>query len=464
MPTATTKTNNTIMSDNNQGFSSSFGAIMAAVGSAVGLGNIWRFPYIMGKYGGGAFLLVYLVFVFMIGMVLMMTEFVIGRRSQHTPPKAFLHNRPDKKGWKYLGYLCVFTCLMIISQYVVISGWTTHYIVDSAVGTLSSLQAGDMAQHFNSFVAHPWLPVLFLLIFTIITAFIILGGVQKGIEAVSKILMPVLLVLVLVLCVRSITLPNASIGLKYLFSPDFSKLSGEGILAALGQALFSLSVGMGTMIVYGSYIPANDNIFKTSLMITASDTLIAVLAGVAIFPAVFSFGQEPAGGPGLVFQVLPTVFNSMGNIGTVFAVMFFFLLALAALTSAISLLETIVAWLCESSSLKRSSSTIVVTIAVLAIGALCSMAYGPLKEFLILGDNLFDFVDKLNSIYLPPICAIGTVIFLGWQMKKDDIIDELSNHGTLKVGYFKYYYFLVRFVAPIALLVVLFTGIINSLQ
>lgn len=441
------------MSDKQQGFSSSFGAIMAAVGSAVGLGNIWRFPYIMGKYGGGAFLLIYLAFVFLIGMVLMMTEFVIGRRSGHTPAKAFLYHRPDRKGWAYLGYLCVFTCLMIISQYVVLSGWTTNYIVDSATGVLASLQASDMGLHFTQFISHAWKPILYMVVFTVITAAIILGGVQKGIEAVSKVLMPILLVLVLVLCVRSITLPDASLGLEYLFNPDFSKLTSEGILAALGQALFSLSVGMGTMIVYGSYIPADDNIFKTSMLITASDTLIAVLAGVAIFPAVFSFGQEPTAGPGLVFQVLPTVFNSMGTVGTIFAVMFFFLLALAALTSAISLLETIVAWLCESSSLKRSSSTIIVTLVVLVIGAFCASSTG-----------LFDFVDNLNSIYLPPVCAIGTVLFVGWQMKKGDIIDELSNHGKIKVGYFKYYYFLVRYVAPVALLIVLVTGIINSFK
>lgn len=451
------------MSDKQQGFSSSFGAIMAAVGSAVGLGNIWRFPYIMGQYGGGAFLLVYLAFVFLIGMVLMMTEFVIGRRSQHTPAKAFVYNRPDRKGWRFLGYLCVFTCLMIISQYVVLSGWTTNYIVDSATGTLASLQTSEIGTHFSNFITHPWLPVMYLIIFTVITAVIILGGVQKGIEAVSKVLMPVLLVLVLVLCVRSITLPNSSVGLSYLFSPDFSKLSGEGVLAALGQALFSLSVGMGTMIVYGSYIPANDNIFKTAMLITASDTLIAVLAGVAIFPAVFSFGQDPASGPGLVFQVLPTVFNSMGGIGTVFAVMFFFLLALAALTSAISLLETIVAWLCESSSVNRYKSTIIVTLVVLAVGSVCALSDGLLGGVKILNKSIFGFVDDLNSIYLPPICAIGTVIFFGWQMKKEDIIDELSNHGALKIGYFKAFYFLVRYVAPIALLVVLFTSIYASL-
>lgn len=449
------------MSDK-QGFSSSFGAIMAAVGSAVGLGNIWRFPYIMGKYGGGAFLLVYLAFVFLIGMVLMMTEFVIGRRSQHTPPLAFTSLDPKhRKGWRLLGYLCIVTCFFILAQYVVISGWTVGYLVDSARGILADISSADMHAHFEAVVSHSWHPLLYMGLFFIVTVVIILGGVQKGIEAASKILMPLLLALLLVLCVRANTLPNSSAGLSYLFNPDFSKLTGEGVLAALGQALFSLSVGMGTMIVYGSYVPVSDNIFKTSLLITASDTFCAVLAGVAIFPAVFSCGLEPAGGPGLVFSVLPLVFNSMGNVGIVFSVLFFLLLSLAALTSAISLLETPVAWLAERWGWSRPKATVIAAVVILMMGNLCGVAYGPLSFIKICGDNMFDFVDKLNSIYLPPICAMGTVLFLGWVMPKADILDELSNHGTIKVFYFKVYRFLVRFVAPVALFIVLIEGILK---
>lgn len=452
------------MVDQQKTFSSNLGVILAAVGSAVGLGNIWRFPYILGKYGGGAFLLVYLLFVFFIGMVLMMTEFVIGRRSRHTPIRAFVSLAPSGKSWRWVGLLGIVTCFFIISQYFVLSGWTVGYFFDSCTGTLASLgQDGALiASHFDAFTTDVWRPVIFLTVFGAITAAILLGGVQKGIEGVSKVLMPFLFLILLVLCVRSLTLPNAMSGLHYLFAPDFSKLTGEGILAALGQALFSLSVGMGVMIVYGSYIPAGDNLFKTAMWITASDTLIAVLAGVAIFPAVFSCGIDPAGGPGLVFNVLPNVFNSMGAAGSVFAALFFLLLAVAALTSAISLLETPSAWLSEWKGVSRNKSVLLVFAIVLVMAVVISLSAGVWNDVLVFGDPIFDFVDKLNSIYLPPLCALGTVIFLGWVMPRKDLADELSNHGTVGIGYFNAFLFLARYVAPVALLVVLVFGIINA--
>ncbi|MBP5536383.1 MAG: sodium-dependent transporter [Bacteroidales bacterium] len=451
----------------NKGFSSNFGAIMAAVGSAVGLGNIWRFPYICGKYGGGAFLIVYLCFVFCIGMVLMMTEFVIGRRSQHTPVAAYPILRPDKKGWRYVGIFGMVTCFLILSLYLVISGWTLNYVVDAASGTLAQLDSSGLELHFKAFSESAVRPIVFLAVFALLTVAVILGGVQKGVEKVSKLMMPILVVLLVVLCVRSVTMPGASAGLDYLFKPDFSKLTGQGVLAALGQALFSLSVGMGVMIVYGSYIPRNDNLLKTSIWITVCDTLIALCAGVAIFPAVFSCGLEPTGGPGLVFKVLPTVFNSMNPssgfmVGTVFSVIFFVLLSMAALTSAISLLEALVAWGSEYPNRKRSVSAIVLALCVVVLGGLCSMSVGGLSGVKVAGLGLFDLVDKLTAVYLPPLCALLTVAFIGWVMPAADIKDELSNHGTLKVGYFKAFYFLARYVAPLALLLVLVTGIVNG--
>ena len=303
------------MANNKTGFTSSFGVVMAAAGSAVGLGNIWRFPYICGQYGGAACLFVYLLFVFLIGMVLLMTEFVIGRRSGYAPEKAFPALCPKRPAWKLVGLYGMFTCFLILSIYLVISGWTLGYFWESVTGTLASISNDGFADHFASFAASPWKPVVFLTVFLVFTLLVILGGVQKGIEKVSKLLMPILLVLVLLLCVRSLTLPGASKGLDYLFHPDFSQLTWEGTLAILGQALFSLSVGMGAMIVYGSYIPRDSNILKTATWITVCDVVIAVLAGIAIFPAVFAAGQDPAGGPGLVYQVLPVVFNSMGNAG-----------------------------------------------------------------------------------------------------------------------------------------------------
>ena len=450
------------MSDT-RGFSSSFGAIMAAVGSSVGLGNIWRFPYITGQYGGGAFIIVYLIFVFFIGMMIMLTEFVIGRRAQSGPVKAYPKLRPDRSGWRWLGIFGICTAFLILSLYVVISGWTLNYAVEAVTGRLSGLTTPEQAKsHFDLFSASSVAPTVYLLIFIAITALVIIGGVRKGIEAVSKVLMPVLVGLLLVLCVRSLTLPGASQGLNYLFHPDFSKLTSEGVLAALGQALFSLSVGMGIMVVYGSYIPVSDSLLKSSVWITVCDTLIAVLAGVAIFPAVFSCGLNPEGGPGLVFKVLPIVFNSMGSIGVVFSAIFFMLLVLAALTSAISLLEALVATMLESGKMGRVKAAVLFTVLVFVGGSVCALSYGPLHHIQIGGRGIFDLVDRINSIYLPPLCALGTVVFLGWFMPKSDIKDELSNHGTLSVGWFKLFYFLVRFVAPAALLLVLVTGILQS--
>ncbi len=449
------------MSTQQKSFSSSLGAIMAAVGSAVGLGNIWRFPYTCGKYGGGAFLLVYCCFVFLIGSVLMMSEFIIGRRAQHTPVKAFQTLAPRHKAWGLLGLLGIITSFFILSQYLVLSGWTTGYVWDSITGALASLgtSAAPISDYFAQFSAHPWRPALFLVIFAVLVLVIILCGVQKGIETFSKVLMPILVLLILILCVRSLTLPGAVKGLEYLFSPDFSKLSGEGILAALGQALFSLSVGMGVMLVYGSYIPVNENIFSTAMWITVCDTLIAILAGIAIFPAVFSCGFNPAGGPGLVFCVLPNVFNTMGTAGVIFSIIFFLLLTVAALTSAISLLEALTATFSEHTHSRRYVGALLFFLLTTALGVVFSLSFGTLSHIKIGGLTLFDFIDQVNSIYLPPICALGTVIFLGWVMPDADVRDELSNHGTLSIRFYGLFRFIARYVAPLALLVVFVSGI-----
>ncbi len=456
------------MSDH-KGFTSSFGAIAAAVGSAVGLGNIWRFPYICGQYGGGAFLLVYLCFVFGIGMMLMITEFVIGRHTGKTPVKAYEAMSPKHRGWRYAGLLGMVACFLILSLYLVISGWTANYVFDSARGALTGLDGDALERYFNVFSRSAVRPVLFIAVFLLLVALVIMGGVQKGIERVSKILMPVLVVLLLILCVRSATLPGAAKGFEYLFSVDFSKLTSEGVLAALGQSLFSLSVGMGTMIVYGSYIPKDDNLLRTSVWITVCDTLIAVLAGVAIFPAVFANGLSPDGGPGLVFKVLPVVFNSMNPaegvpVGTVFAVVFFVLLVIAALTSAISLLETLVAWRSEEKPHHRVRYTVILSLGVFVLATVLSLSNGVLDGKIVGKFNLFDLADHINSVYLPPIGALLTVVFLGWVANKNDIKDELSNHGSIAIPWYGIFIFIIRYVAPVALLMVLVTGIISGIE
>ena len=444
------------------GFTNSFGVIMAAAGSAVGLGNIWRFPYICGKYGGAAFLMVYLVFVFLIGMTLLMSEFVIGRRTRRAPVKAYPALDNGKRHWRWIGVIGIATCFLILSIYLVISGWTFNYFWESLTGRLMHVEAGGFEQHFADFACSPLRPVIFLSVFLALSLLVILGGVEKGIEKVSKLLMPFLLVLVLVMCVRSVTLTGASQGLRYMFHPDFSLLGWEGVLAALGQALFSLSVGMGAMVVYGSYIPENDNLLKSSLWITVCDVLIAVLAGVAIFPAVFAMGQNPAGGPGLVYMVLPEVFQMFDFGGGLFAVIFFLLLSLAALTSAISLHETLTAFLTDG-GMQRRPAAVLVAVAEIVLASATALSYsGGILSADLGGRTFFDWMDFVTGTLLPPICALLTILFFGWVMSKDAIRDELSNHGTLKVGWFEvYYYFLVRFVAPIALLFVLVKGIVG---
>lgn len=457
------------MSQEPKSFSSNLGAIMAAVGSAVGLGNIWRFPYICGKYGGGAFLLVYLVFVFLLGSVLMMSELVIGRRSRRTPASAYAMLAPKRqKGlWIGFGLLCIVTCFFILSQYLVLSGWTTGYVWHSLSGSLAALgtDTGAIADFFQVFSTGGWSPVWFMVLFSALVMVVILGGVQKGVELASKVLMPVLVVLIVVLCVRSLTLPGSIRGVEYLFSPDFSKLGAEGILAALGQALFSLSVGMGVMLVYGSYLPADDNIFKTAMWITVCDTLIALMAGLAVFPAVFSCGFDPAGGPGLVFCVLPNVFNSMGATGLVFSIVFFVLLLVAALTSAISLLECLTACICEASPrARRWQGAAVIFVLTTALGAVFTLSFSHLSHVRLAGLSLFDFIDRINSIYLPPICALGTVLFFGWVMPEADILSEWYAGiapDKQKPRLYAVVRFLARYVAPLALLVVIITGIIG---
>ena len=436
---------------------------MAAVGSAVGLGNIWRFPYICGKYGGGAFLIVYLLFVFLLGSVLMMSELVIGRRSRRTPISAYASLAPRRQRplWIGFGVLCIITCFFILSQYLVLSGWTTGYVWHSVSGALASMgtDAGVIADFFRHFSTGGWSPVWFMVLFSILVLIVILGGVQKGVEMASKVLMPVLVLLILVLCVRSLTLPGSIRGVEYLFSPDFSKLTSEGILAALGQALFSLSVGMGVMVVYGSYLPADDRIFTTAMWITACDTLIALLAGLAVFPAVFSCGFDPAGGPGLVFCVLPNVFNTMGAAGAIFSVLFFLLLLVAALTSAISLLECLTACITDNGRLRRWQGAAIVFVLSTALGAVFTLSFSHLSGVKLAGLSLFDFIDRINSIYLPPLCALGTVLFFGWVMPEADIRAEFTNNGTVRLRLYGFIRFMARYVAPLALLVVIITGI-----
>ena len=404
-------------------------------------------------------MIVNMFFVLAIGIPLMMTEFVIGRRSQRNVVGAY-KKLEGKKGWATIGYFGILAAVLIYAFYSVVAGWTLDYIVMACSNQLSGLSPEEISETFATFTSDSFWPVFYQLMFLLITALVISFGVQKGIEKISKILMPVLFVLLLLMCVRSLTLPGAKEGLSFLFHPDFSKLSGAGILGALGQSFFSLSLGMGAMVTYGSYIRKEDSLFKTSVWISVCDLLVAILAGVVIFPAVFSFGMDPAGGPQLVYVVLPNVFNSM-PFGALFAAVFFVLLGIAALTSTISLQEIIVAFTVEELHWSRRKSSIISMLVIFVIGMFCALSFGPLSNVKLFDRTIFDLFDLITASYLMPIGALAMTIFLGWFYPKVEVKDEITNGGTLKGSLFEVYYFILRYVAPIALIVIIVSGIVG---
>ncbi len=438
-------------------FTSRFGIIAAAAGSAIGLGNIWKFPYITGIYGGAAFILVYLVCILLIGMPVMLSEFVIGRRTNKNAIDSFKELSPGTP-WYLTGGFGVITGFVILSFYGVIAGWTLHYVYAAITNGFSGQSPEQLGEMFGALITNPWKPVLWQVIFMCITAVVILGGVKDGIEKYAKILMPFLLVIIVILDIRAVTLPGAKEGLEFLFRPDFSKIDGKAVMSALGHAFFTLSIGMAVMVTYGSYIGKKENLGKTTLQVTIADTLIAILAGLAIFPAVFAFGVEPNVGPGLVFVTLPNVFNQMPG-GYLFGIMFFLLLGVAALTSSISLLEIVVAYFNESLNMTRKKATVIAASIITVLGIFESLTYSVIKFNLPLfkgGEwHSFAFLDWMIEIsdLMLPIGGFFIAIFVGWVMKNSDVEDELSNGGELKVKWYGAFRFLLKIVAPIAIVV-----------
>ncbi|MDB4584654.1 sodium-dependent transporter, partial [Draconibacterium sp.] len=388
-------------SSNRDSFSSKFGVIAAAAGSAVGLGNIWKFPYIAGVYGGAAFLFVYLGFILAIGLPVMLSELIIGRKSQRNAFGAFKVLAPGTP-WRYVGILGVSAAFLILSFYGVVAGWSVQYIVISVQDGFSNKSPEEINSLFSTLIESPVKPVILQLFFMVLTAAIVIVGIKKGIEKYTKILMPVLVVILIILCIKSVSLEGAKAGLEFLFKPDFSKLTGDGILSALGHAFFTLSLGMGTLITYGSYINKQNNLVQTVINVTVADTVIAILAGIAIFPAVFAFGIEPTEGPGLIFVTLPNVFHQMPG-GFYFSLLFFILLTVAALTSSISILEVVVAYFKEEFKMGRKASTILATVLISMLGILCSLSMGILSSYTIFGLNFFDLMDWISANLLLPI-------------------------------------------------------------
>ncbi|MDF2545295.1 MAG: sodium-dependent transporter [Anaerosolibacter sp.] len=437
-------------------FGSRFGVIAAAAGSAIGLGNIWKFPYITGVYGGAAFIVVYLICIALIGFPLMLSEFLVGRKSQKNAIGAFKKLAPGTP-WYLTGWIGMAAAFVVLSFYGVVAGWCMEYIVKAAANAFAGQSPGQIGGMFGAFISSAAKPVLWQIAFMGLTAWIVVAGIKDGIEKYSKVLMPLLLVLIIILDIRAITLPGAEKGLAFLFKPDWSKITGEAILAALGHAFFSLSLGMGTMITYGSYIHKKENLGETAVQVTLADTFIALLAGVAIFPAVFAFGIEPGAGPSLVFITLPNVFQHMPY-GHIFGVLFFILLAVAALTSSISILEVVVAYFVEDLKMSRKKATLIAALIITVIGVFCSLSNGPLAEAKILGLTFMDLLMWLSDNLLLPLGGLFITLFVGWYMKKSSVAEELRSEGV-KAGYFEPFIFLTKFVAPILIALVFLKGI-----
>lgn len=430
-------------------FGSRLGVIFATVGSAVGLGNIWRFPYMLGSNGGAAFLLLYLACALLLGLPVMIAEFYIGRHSKRNAAGAFKTLAPRTK-WSIIGYNGVLAAFLILGFYSVIAGWTLEYIFQSVNGSLGEKSASDFGLEFGNFSSGIVRPVLWAILFIGMTHYIVTTGVKNGIERSSKLLMPLLFVILIILCIRSLTLPGAMAGVEFLFKPDFGKINSSVLLSAMGQAFFSLSVGMGCLITYSSYFSDKTNLQRTALEVTIIDALIAVLAGVMIFPAVFNFGIEPTAGVELVFITLPNVFNQL-PVGGLWSAIFFILLAVAALTSTISLHEVATAYLHEEHHITRKRAALFVSLGVIVLAILSSLSFGILKNFTIFGLTIFGLLDYVTAKIMLPFGGMLICVFVGWRIDRKILKAELTNKGTVPFYFFTFYSFLLKYIAPVAI-------------
>jgi NSS family neurotransmitter:Na+ symporter len=425
-------------------WSSRWTFILAATGSAVGLGNIWKFPYMAGDNGGGAFVLIYLACIFIIGIPIMLGEIMIGRRGRSSPANtmSFLAKEAETtQAWTLLGATGALAGLLILSFYSVAAGWALAYVFSGFQET--SAQA--VSSEFNEFLANPAALLFWHTLFIIITVTIVARGILKGLETWINTLMPMLFVLIILLCIYAMQTGAFLEGLTYLFKPDFSKINSDVLLAALGQAFFTLSLGMGAIMAYGAYMPADQNIGRTAITVAALDTGVALLAGIAIFPIVFANGLAPTEGPGLVFVTLPIAFANM-PLGVLFGTLFFILLSIAALSSSISLIEPGVAWLVESLKTKRAYAAIGLGFFAWSLGVFSALSFNLMSEFKLFGMNFFDFTDFLTNQIMLPLGGIFIALFVGWVMKKKDVLDELQ----IKDGIiFRSWFFVIRFVAPL---------------
>ena len=437
-------------------FATRLGVVAVTVGSAVGLGNIWRFPYEAGANGGAAFMLLSLLFVFVIGVPVMCAEFVIGRHTGANVRSAFRRLAPGQ-AWSVVGYIGIAASILILSFYSVVAGWTMEYIYRSITG-FGGHTAAAMHNSFDAFASSNVRPTLWTILFLLCNYAILAHGVEKGIEKVSNILMPLLFVILIAFCVHSLFMPKAGEGLSFLFRPDFSKITSRTVLSAMGQAFFSLSLGLGCLITYASYFSKKTPLIKTSLLTASLDSLVAILAGVIIFPAVFTYGQEPAAGPKLVFEVLPAIFSEMPG-GAVWSALFFLLLFLASLTSTISMSEISIAWFCDDLHMSRRGATRLNIGIAMALGTLCALSFGCLNGIRIFEMSIFDFFDYVSSNVLLPVGGMLISFFAGWILKRSLVRRELEANAGRTRPLARVLIFCMQYVAPVCILAVFLAGI-----
>lgn len=442
--------------DNRGNFGSRIGLVLATAGSAVGLGNIWRFPFTTGQNGGAAFIIIYIICILMLGLPGMISEFIIGRHAATNAVRAY-GVISGKRVWRVVGVMGILCSTIILGFYSVVAGWCLQYLYASVAGQIKG-DSSYVARYFTEFSSDIAMPVVWAMVFIIITHFVIVKGVRKGIEKASKLMMPTLFVLLLIIVAASCMLPNAISGIKFLFYPDFSKLSSNVMLEALGQAFFSLSLGTACLCTYSSYFSKRTNLVNAALQIALIDTMIAVLAGLMIFPAAFSVGVKPDAGPSLIFITLPNVFQqafaSMPLVGYVISILFYALLALAALTSTISMHEIGTAFFHEELKRPRRHAAWIVTITAIMIAIVSSLSCGAYPQLKVFGMSMMDFFDFLTANILLPAGALLTCIYVGWVVPRSTVMTEFTNRHTVCIKLFPAFLFMVRFVCPICITLV----------
>ena len=442
------------------GFATRVGAIAAAVGSAVGLGNIWRFPYEAGVNGGGAFILVYIFCILIMGIPVILSEFIIGR-STHSNMKAALKQLSPGKKYYLFTYICILGSFVVIGFYSVVCGWIIEYLYQAALGRLSGCTPEQYNQMFTSLISSPVRCVCWTLMFLVINFLVMSRGIEKGIERVSRIMMPLLFLILIIFCIKALFMPGASRGLRFLFYPDFSQLTLRGVLDAFGQAFLSLSIGISCLVTYSSYFKDDTSLAKDATTVAVLDTMVAILSGVMIFPAVFSFGVEPTAGPRLIFEVLPGIFQQMAG-GYIWALLFFLLVFFASLTSTISLSEIPITFLIEEHKMRRSRAIVWTAVITFALATLAALSFNVLDSVKLWGKNIFEMMDYAASNIFMLLGGLFTAVYVGWILDRKVVRDQLTNGGLLKGNIEPYLIFCLRYVAPVSIFFIFLylTGII----